>query len=425
MRRTLVGTLTGCRAGAALILAVALMAGHAHAARVVLSVRMGDTQRAADVEVFYRRAVPHVSLNYLVRQLGGGCRVTRDRVQVDLAAQSAWLAPEETQVNASLEAFTLAHPVTRQGGDVLMALSDVAPFFHKAFRLELLQQTVVETPVAVPGQAEPEEMALSPLEPLASSAHADQADSQGPPRLGDLEPELFIEELTPLRREDVAPGPPTPAPRTVDRDVRVVIIDPGHGGSDPGSVGSGGLRECDLTLALAMRLEQILEKTTHVQALLTREKDRTLTGRERVSFANTNRGDLLLSIHAGAAFSPQAHGFEIYCCKEGQEVEDGTLPEAARSVGSAYAARSRAIAEQVAAALAKATETEPSPVRELRCHLLTDLAMPGMLIEVGFLTNPSEEAMLETQAYQTALAEGIAAGVRARLTATPTQRGAP
>ena len=415
------------RAGAALILAVALLAGHAHAARVVFSVRMGDAQRAADVEVFYRRAVPHVSLNYLVRQLGGGCRVTAERVQVDLAAQSAWLAPEETQVNASLEAFSLGHPVVRQGGDVLMALSDVAPFFHKAFRLELQQQTLVEAPVAAPGEPEAE-MALSPLEPLTSPAPtpgpAIPADSEGA-ETRDLAPELFIEELTPLRREEVAPGPPTPAPRTVDRDVRVVIIDPGHGGSDAGSVGGGGLRECDLTLAVAMRLKPILEKTAHVEALLTREKDRTLTLRERVSFANTNRGDLLLSIHAGAAFSPQAHGFEIYCCKEGQDVAAGTLPEAAPSGGSAYAARSRAIAEQVAAALAQATEAEPRGVRQLRCHLLTDLAMPGLLIEVGFLTNPSEEAMLETQAYQTALAEGIAAGVCGRPSAAPTQGGAP
>ena len=415
------------RAGAALILAVALLAGHAHAARVVFSVRMGDAQRAADVEVFYRRAVPHVSLNYLVRQLGGGCRVTAERVQVDLAAQSAWLAPEETQVNASLEAFSLGHPVVRQGGDVLMALSDVAPFFHKAFRLELQQQTLVEAPVAAPGEPEAE-MALSPLEPLTSPAPtpgpAIPADSEGA-ETGDLAPELFIEELTPLRREEVAPGPPTPAPRTVDRDVRVVIIDPGHGGSDAGIVGSGGLRECDLALAVALQLEELIEKTAHVEALLTREKDRPLTRRERVTFANTNRGDLLLSIHAGAAFSPQAHGFEIYCCKEGQDVAAGTLPEAAPSGGSAYAARSRAIAEQVAAALAQATEAEPRGVRQLRCHLLTDLAMPGLLIEVGFLTNPSEEAMLETQAYQTALAEGIAAGVCGRPSAAPTQGGAP
>ena len=410
-----------------MILAVALLAGHAHAARVVFSVRMGEAQRAADVEVFYRRAVPHVSLNYLVRQLGGGCRVTAERVQVDLAAQSAWLAPEETQVNASLEAFTLAHPVVRQGGDVLMALSDVAPFFHKAFRLELQQQTVVEAPVAAPRDPETE-MALSPLEPLTSPAPAPgpaiSTDFEGA-ETGDLAPELFIEELTPLRREDIAPGPPAPAPRTVDREVRVVIVDPGHGGSDAGIVGSGGLRECDLTLAVALQLEELIEKTAHVDVLLTREKDRPLTRGERVSFANTNRGDLLLSIHAGAAYSPQAHGFEIYCCKEGQDTAGGTVPEAALSVGSAYAARSRTIAEEIATALAQATEAEPRGVRQLRCHLLTDLAMPGVLLEVGFLTSPSEETMLETPAYQTALAKGIAAGVCEHLSAAPRQGGTP
>jgi len=414
-------TQVGLASSAAPILVIVLTAAQALAAPVSFSVRMGDEVRTADVQVFYRSSVPHIALNYLVRQLGGGCRVSPDRLQVDLAAQSAWLRPNETHVNASLESFNLAHPVIRQGGDVLIALSDAAPFFRKAFRLELQQKAPVATPPTLPAE-EDTEMILSPLEPLAAPGPpAEQTPPPEPPSDDEMAPELHVEELTPLSTEEAEPERPNEALRTVGRDIRVVILDAGHGGSDTGCVGSGGLRECDLSLALAVRLKEAMEKGGRVEVLLTRDSDRLLTRHERVSLANSNQGDLLLSLHAGAAFSPQAHGFEIYCCQEGQDQPAGGPP----SVGSAYAARSRVVAGHVAAALAEGTETEARGVRQLRCHLLTDLAMPGLLIEVGFLTNPSEEAMLQTEAYQTALAEAIATGVERRLAGAAPEGGAP
>ena len=210
--------------------------------------------------------------------------------------------------------------------------------------------------------------------------------------------------------------------------IKVIILDPGHSGNDAGCRGPDGLSEKDLVLAVARRLGPLLQTTLGAKVLLTRAGDDDMTLEERASFANRNDGDLLVSIHAGASFSTTARGFELFCPAYGHAShEEGGRGATRRPVAaqSSYVDPSREIAEAVAAGLAAETSTPPRGVHEVGCRLLKDVAMPGLLIEVGFLTNPAEAALLGTEAYQDKIALGIAAGLRAYVAPQAAGRGGP
>jgi N-acetylmuramoyl-L-alanine amidase len=285
---------------------------------------------------------------------------------VDLVAKTAWLKPNMAQVTASLGDFTLSHPIVQEGNDVRIALGDVALFFDRAFLL-VIRQDAAPVPAA---PAAREETAVP---------KADQI-----PALSTVPP--------------AAPE----SPRLISRPIEVVILDPGHGGNDTGCEGSAGLKESALSLALAQKVRHALEQGDPPKALLTRDADRDATRNERITFANSHKGDLWVGLHAGAGFAQSATGFEIFCVKAGNPAR----------IGGEYTEKSLAVADEVAAALAEFTGATNRGVHQAPCAVLSDVAMPGLLIEVGFLTNPAEEALLETEAFQDKIAQGIAAGIR-------------
>ena len=136
--------------------------------------------------------------------------------------------------------------------------------------------------------------------------------------------------------------------------------------------------------------------------------------KERVNIANQQRNALLLSLHGGASFAPQAHGIAVFCAlphAPGAETGDRARAETRRD----HAAIGRHYAAHVAGALAETTQAAARSVHEAPLQLQRDLNIPVVLVEVGFLSNPAEEALLATPAYQQSLAEGIAMGIiRAR-----------
>ncbi|NIA12972.1 MAG: hypothetical protein GWP08_02740 [Nitrospiraceae bacterium] len=379
--------------GCALLLATVLAVPETQAELLSFSVRVQDDLRTAELPDTTVNGVQYVSISTLITQLGGACRTLPDRVQIDLSAKSAWLRAESTQVSASLDTFDLTQPVVKHGGDTLVAVGDVPALFERAFRLDLRRNIAVEAPATtakedaaaiteltveeLPPPSPLEESALTPLEPLAAKPPApDKAPAERAPGRG----------------------------RSVTRGLRVVIVDPGHGGNDPGCLGAGELRESDLVLSIARRLQKRLKNDARLEVHLTREEDRRVSLRERISLANSQRGDLLISLHAGASFASQAHGVELFCCP-------GEGAATAVTTGTAYAARSQAIAGPVAQALAAETGAVNRGVRTAPLLLLKDAAMPAVLVEVGFLTNPDEAALLKTDAYQEKIAAGIARGV--------------
>jgi len=377
------------------LLAAALAVTGAHAELLSFSVRVQDDLRTVELPDTTVNGVQYVSIGVLITQLGGACRTLPDRVQIDLSAKSAWLRTQDTQVSASLDTFHLTHPVAQHGGDVLVAVDDVPTLFQRAFRLDLRRNVAAETATTTAEEdaAAITELTVEELPPPSPLEEPVLAPVEAPTAKKQLVPETPPTERAPARET-----------RSVARDIRVVVIAPGHGGNDPGCLGAGELRESDLVLRVARRLAKQLKSAAGLEVHLTREEDRKVSLRERINFANSQHGDLLISLHAGAGFAPQAHGVELFCCP-------GDSTGGAAATGAPYAARSLVVAGSVAQALAAETGAVNRGVRTAPLLLLKDVAMPAVLVEVGFLTNPDEAAMLGTDAYIEKIAAGIARGV--------------
>ncbi|TVP65448.1 MAG: N-acetylmuramoyl-L-alanine amidase [Nodularia sp. (in: Bacteria)] len=188
-----------------------------------------------------------------------------------------------------------------------------------------------------------------------------------------------------------APPPPRPqpAPRPAPQTRAVVMIDPGHGGRDPGAVGIGGLRESDVVLPISKRVAAILEQNG-VQAVLTRDSDYFVSLQGRVNLAERANADLFVSIHANAISMsrPDVNGLETYYFQSGQSL--------ARSIHSSI--------------LQNVTIRDRN-VRQARFYVLRRSSMPSVLVEVGFVTGAEDAARLRTTAYQNQMADAIARGI--------------
>lgn len=363
----------------------------AEAALTAFAAKFPDEDRMATVELISRQGVAYVSLPRLVDQFHGGFNVLPTRMKIDFMGATAWVQVNDNRVKA-MNVFSLRHPVLRLDDDILIAQMDVAPFFEKAFHVTVQSADRPQTPVLV---ANPPAIRPGLLEPAVAR-----------PRPGERARPGEWARFVPL-----APSATSP--------VDVIIIDAGHGGYDVGVEGRGGYQEKTLTLALALKLEAILASSLSQMVILTRRDDRDLTLSQRALLANKGQGGLLLSLHAGGAFSSSANGAALF-------YPPPTLPDAQieRPAGLApysdvlpvdYSIQSGAVAYAIGETLVRTTSAALRGIQEAPCRLFGLVAMPGVLIEVGCLTNPSEEALLEMDSYQTKMAEGIAAGLAAYL----------
>jgi N-acetylmuramoyl-L-alanine amidase len=235
-----------------------------------------------------------------------------------------------------------------------------------------------------------------------------------------------------------APGPsptgPAGAGPTGD-GLRVIVLDPGHGGHDPGAIGASGLQEKELTLDVARRVAALVQEEAGVRVLLTRTGDRFVALRERTAFANRERADLFVSIHVNSAPAVGATGTETYFLSS--EATDNAARQAAAAEnrvvaleGSAKGAprdmlrsilwdlaqsdflqQSSRLAEVVQNTLDRALRLPSRGVKQAPFYVLGGAAMPAVLVEIGFLTNPTEEQRLRDDGYRDRIARAIAAGL--------------
>ncbi|HNR36257.1 MAG TPA: N-acetylmuramoyl-L-alanine amidase [Candidatus Hydrogenedentes bacterium] len=370
------------------------------------SVRVQDDLRVADVELVPMGDTPYVSLSSLASQMGGACRVTPERVQVDLAAKAAWLSLGTAQVSSSLGLFDLAHPVQERNGEALIALEDVVPLFRKAFNLAIKQDLPVQPPAPAP----------SPELPPSADPVSEPAPVSPPVQPIETPPEA------PLPSAPVEPPKMPASDRAKDRPVQIVILDPGHGGSDSGCEGHGGLQEKQAVFHIALKTSKALAGAP-VTVLLTRDSDKDVSRAERTAFANQNKGDLYISIHLGSGLSQSGRGIEAFYW----DPDQGHVPNADGKIterpGAPYAERSLAAAKALADAVAAASGQEVRGVHPSPCALLGDIGMPGVLLEAGYLGNPAEESLLLTEDHQAKIANGIAEGIKAL--AAPAAEGKP
>ncbi|MEM9174892.1 MAG: N-acetylmuramoyl-L-alanine amidase [Myxococcota bacterium] len=215
------------------------------------------------------------------------------------------------------------------------------------------------------------------------------------------------------------------------RRVHTVVVDPGHGGPDPGALGVDGLREKDVNLGIARALATEL-RARGFDVVLTREDDRALSLEERSAIAESAGGDVFVSIHANASRRRGARGIEVYTLDANHERH--SLDVAARENGVPAArldALQRALArirvdqvgdhserladlvhEQVIHGARERDASLPDlGVKKAPFYVLFMSSMSAVLVETGFVTNPRDAKLLGSDRYQAMLAEQIAVGV--------------
>jgi N-acetylmuramoyl-L-alanine amidase len=217
----------------------------------------------------------------------------------------------------------------------------------------------------------------------------------------------------------------------------VIVIDAGHGGQDPGTSGYAGAHEKNITLRYARALAETLEKTGHYRVALTRDDDRYLLLRERVRRAREAKGDLFISLHADSAPARYARGLSVYTISE--TASDKTAEALAAKENKADIIGGMDLSgtsEDVANILIDLTQRETRAqsarfadlaIRNLsrevqllsHTHRFAGFAVlkapdiPSVLIEVGFLTNPSEERQLQSSAYEARIVHALVKSVEA------------
>jgi N-acetylmuramoyl-L-alanine amidase len=220
--------------------------------------------------------------------------------------------------------------------------------------------------------------------------------------------------------------------RQLGLSVSRIVIDPGHGGHDPGAQGSS-LNEAELVLDVALRVEKLLREVPGVEVILTRRTDEYVPLPERTAIANREGADLFLSIHANANANATARGVETYFLNFASTMNAASvaarenaasgqamsaLPDFLKAIAlSNKIAESRDLAVTVQDAMVERLRKSNKTVRDLGVKqapfvVLIGAAMPSVLAEISFLTNAQDAKLLRTGAYRQRIAEALAAAVQ-------------
>jgi N-acetylmuramoyl-L-alanine amidase len=248
-------------------------------------------------------------------------------------------------------------------------------------------------------------------------------------------------DIPPAAKSSIIPAPRAASPtstgdrtltRTLGLKVGRIVIDPGHGGRDTGTIGRGGLMEKDLTLELAKKLRQLLESELGVDVVLTREEDVFLSLEERTAIANQHQADLFVSIHANSSSARSTSGVETYFLDfaRNSAAREIAARENATSLGNVRdledlikriaradkSAESRELAGIVQKKLFTGARkllpaTHNRGVRSAPFVVLIGANMPSILAEVAFISNPRDESMLKKKESQEHFAKALFSGI--------------
>ena len=235
-----------------------------------------------------------------------------------------------------------------------------------------------------------------------------------------------------VEERSVPPSPGVSMARQLGLSVSRIVIDPGHGGHDPGAKGKG-LTEAELVLDVALRLEKLLERLTGVEAILTRRTDEFVPLQERTAIANREGADLFLSIHANASPVPSARGIETYFLNFANTLSAAAVASRENAAsGQAMSAlpdfvkaialnnkldESKDFAAQVQRSMIERLRGANRPLKDLGVKqapfvVLIGAAMPSVLAEISFVTNPQEAKLLRSSAYRQRIAEALLTAIR-------------
>jgi N-acetylmuramoyl-L-alanine amidase len=229
-----------------------------------------------------------------------------------------------------------------------------------------------------------------------------------------------------------------------------IVIDPGHGGEDPGALGRHGSREKDVTLTIARRLKALIDAEPNMRALLTRDGDFYLPLHARVEKARKVRADLFVSIHADAFVRPHARGSSVFALSERRatseaaqwlakkeneadlvggvnlDVKDRYLAQTLLDLSqTATIDHSLRLGSSVLRRLETVNTLHKPRVEQASFAVLKAPDVPSILVETAFISNPEEERRLNDEAYQDKLARALLEGIRDYIAKHPPRPASP
>ena len=220
---------------------------------------------------------------------------------------------------------------------------------------------------------------------------------------------------------------------------KIVMLDPGHGGQDPGAISRSGKYEKDLTLKMAKETKGLLEKAGY-KVVLTRDKDYYVTLRGRIEKAHKANADLFISIHADSAASSSAKGLSIYTISEtASDKEAAALAESANKADILFGMdlseyqpevgnilidfaktytmdQSAKYADEVVKEMAKEVTLRPKAHRYAGFAVLKSPNVPSVLLEMGYLSNKEEDKLLQKESYRNKLSKALVRAVNTYFT---------
>ncbi len=232
-----------------------------------------------------------------------------------------------------------------------------------------------------------------------------------------------------------APGRPTRAAPPLP----LVVLDPGHGGKDPGAIGVSGTYEKHVAFAAALDLKRQLEQSGRCRVALTRSRDAFIPLRDRVGFAQNRGAALFMSLHADALANPHVRGASVYTLSDtASDAQTAALaqrensadrfggpnfrdvpPAIANILGSLVRQETRAGSARMARRLVGALQPEigmlPHPARQAGFMVLRAADIPSVLVEMGFMSNPQDEAALRRSDHRVRVAVALQCAVDAFL----------
>jgi N-acetylmuramoyl-L-alanine amidase len=263
-----------------------------------------------------------------------------------------------------------------------------------------------------------------PLDPLAALI---EADAKLPKK-----PEL----------PERGAAPPPDKPRVAR--MATIVLDPGHGGEDPGARGRRGSREKDITLTIAKRLKTMIDAEPDMRAVLTRDADFYVPLQVRVDKARRVKADLFVSVHADAFIKPHARGSSVFALSERRatseaarwlakkeneadlvggvniDVKDKYLAQTLLDLSqTATIDHSLRLGNSVLGELGQVNTLHKARVEQASFAVLKSPDVPSILVETAFISNPDEEKRLNDVEYQDQLARAILAGIKRYLAKHP------
>ena len=260
-----------------------------------------------------------------------------------------------------------------------------------------------------------------------------------PPRLVvDLYSKAPQEEET-SRPAHIQPPPTNPPPlpqakRAMLREIKTIVLDAGHGGKDPGAIGRDGTAEKHITLKVSLLLRDLITKRLGTQVIMTRDRDVFVELEDRAKFANRQDADLFVSIHVNSHPQRSTKGLEVYHFGEASDPralavaarENGT-PIESTGVGWQYLVADLLTTKKMEESLELAWSTKQALVTQLNNHydvtdhgvktgpfyVLRFTSMPSILTEIAFISNSTEERLMQSNPFLTRIAEGMFEGIKA------------